>query len=58
MGAIQQLVDRMDLEEAISEIAAVVKQLLPLLGEQTRIDFIASIIEKSGGDKLGSMVQL
>jgi hypothetical protein len=58
MGEIQQLVDRMDPEEAISEIAAVVKRLFQLLGEKARIDFVASIIDESGGDKVGSMVQL
>jgi hypothetical protein len=58
MGGIQQLVDRMDPEQAFSEIASVVKRLFQVLGEQARIDFIASIIDKSGGDKVGSMVQL
>jgi hypothetical protein len=58
MGEIQQLVDRMDPEEAISEIAVVVKRLFPLLGEEARIDFLAGIIDKSGDDKVGSMVHL
>jgi hypothetical protein len=56
MSKIKQLVDNMDPYEAVSEIAAIMKNLLPLLSEEARLKFVAGLAEDSGGDKLTSMV--
>jgi hypothetical protein len=46
----------MDPYEATSEIAAIMKNLLPLLSEEARLKFVAGLAGDSGGDKLTSMV--
>jgi hypothetical protein len=56
MSKIKQLVDNMDPYEAASEIAAIMKNLLPLLSEEARLKFVAGLVGDSGGDKLTSMV--
>jgi len=55
---IQQIVDRMDPEEAASAIALVTKRLFPLLNEEARLKFIMSLGGDSGEDKVGSLVHL
>ncbi|MEJ2726972.1 MAG: hypothetical protein P8185_00445 [Deltaproteobacteria bacterium] len=56
MSKIKQLVNSMDPEAAASEIALIMKQLFPILGEEARFKFVKSLIGDSGGDKLTSMV--
>ena len=58
MGKIKQLVDSMDPDEAADEIAAIMKNLFPLLSEAARLKFVESLAGDSGGDKLTSMIHL
>lgn len=58
MGKIKQLVDSMDPYEAASEISTIMKNLFPLLSEEARLKFVASLAGDSKGDKVTSMVHL
>jgi len=55
---IQDVVDRMDPQQAVDEIAQVVKSLLPSLGEEARLRFIMELVGDSGEDKIAGMVHL
>ena len=56
MSKIKQVVERMDPEEAASEIASIMKKLFPLLSEETRLKFVAGLIGDPRADKVTSMV--
>jgi hypothetical protein len=58
MDAIQDLLERMDPEQALSEIARSVKTLLPMVGEEARIKFIMDLTGGAQDDKVSSMVHL
>jgi hypothetical protein len=55
---IQELVNNMEPQEAASALASVVKDLFPLLNEDTRIKFVMDLIGDSGDDKVSSLVHL
>jgi hypothetical protein len=56
MTKIEQLVDKMDPEEAASEITSIMKKLFPLVSEETRLKFVAGLAGDPGGDRVTSMV--
>ncbi len=58
MGEIQKVVDHMNPEEALDEIAIVAKRLFLLAGSEARARFIESLVKRSEDDKVGSMVHL
>lgn len=58
MNKIAKLLSSMDPEEAATETAAALKQLLPLLGEEGRNRFIMNLLGETGEDKISSMVHL
>ena len=55
---IQQIVDRMEPEEAASAIALVTKKLFPLLDEESRLRFVMNLVGESAEDKVASLVHL
>lgn len=55
---IQELVNNMEPQEAASALAFVIKDLFPLLDEDTRIKFVMDLIGDSGDDKVSSLVHL
>jgi hypothetical protein len=55
---IQELVNNMAPQEAASALAAVLKDLFPLLNEDTRGKFVMDLIDDAGDDKVSSMVHL
>jgi hypothetical protein len=55
---ILELVDNMEHQEAASALALVIKNLFPLLDENTRINFVMDLIGDSGDDKVSSLVHL
>jgi hypothetical protein len=55
---IQELVNNMEPQEAASALALVIKNLFPLLDEDSRIKFIMDLIGDSGDDKVSSLVHL
>lgn len=58
MNKIQELVDSMDPKAAAAEISEIMKRLFSLLGEESRLDFIMSVIGDTGKDKIGGLVHL
>lgn len=53
-----ELADNMEPQEAASALALVIKNLFPLLDEDTRINFVMDLIGDSGDDKVSSLVHL
>jgi hypothetical protein len=58
MNEITKIINNMDPENAANQTAAALKQLLPLLGEEGRNQFIINLLGETGQDKLSSMVHL
>ncbi|HSL39930.1 MAG TPA: hypothetical protein VK857_06120 [Desulforhopalus sp.] len=58
MNQLEHILNSLEPEEAIRQTAAALKQLLPLLGEESRTGFIIELIGESGKDKISSMVHL
>jgi hypothetical protein len=58
MEEILKIVDRMDPEEALTEIARALKMLFSALGEEARSEFLWNLMGESGGDKVASLVHL
>jgi len=53
-----KMVARMDPEEALGEIAKVLKVLFSALGEEARSQFLWDLMGESRGDKVSSLVHL
>lgn len=58
MEEMLKIVGRMDPEEALIEIAKVVKVLFSGLGEESRSQFLWDLMGESRGDKVSSLVHL
>jgi hypothetical protein len=58
MEEIYKIISRMDPEEAMAEIAKVLKALFSVLDEEARAGFLLELIGKSEGDKVSSLVHL
>ena len=58
MDEILKIVGGMDPEEALDEIAKVLKVLFSSLGEDARSQFMWNLMGESGGDKVSSLVHL
>jgi len=58
MKEIQQILERMEPEEALVELAPALKNILTLLDEEARIRFVTDMIGNGGEDKIASMVNL
>jgi hypothetical protein len=58
MEEILKIVGRMDPEEALEEIAKVLKALFSVLGEEARSQFLWELMGESKGDKVSSLVHL
>jgi hypothetical protein len=55
---IQELVKSMEPQEAASALALILKNLFPLLNEDTRVKFVTDLVDDAGDDKVSSMVHL
>ena len=55
---LQQIIDQLAPEEALKEMAVIIKKLFPLLEEQARLDFVVNLIGDAGSDKVSSLVHL
>jgi len=58
MGQILKMIDQMDPEQALAEIAKAMKALLPVLDEEARTRFLLDLVGESQGDKVSSLVHL
>ena len=55
---ILELIKKLDPEKASKEIALAVKTLFPLLDQESRLNFVVSLIGDAGADKVASLVNL
>ena len=58
MAAIQNIIDRMDPQKALTEISKVLKSLFSTLGAEARSEFLWELMGETGGDKVSGMVHL
>ncbi len=55
---IQESLDQMEPEEAVSALSIVVKRQLPLVEEDKRIKFVLDLVGEPSDEKLASLVHL
>ena len=58
MSHLEQLLNRLEPEEALKEIVHLIRKLFPLLDEKAHLDFIVNLIGDVGSDKVSSLVHL
>lgn len=58
MEEMQEIIRRMDPEEALTGIAKALKALLPVLDKEARTRFVLDLVGESEGDKVSSLVHL
>jgi hypothetical protein len=55
---IQELIDHMEPEEAASALSVVLRKILPLLTEETRLNLISNLVDTPSHEKVSSLVHL
>ena len=58
MAGIKKILDRLAPEAAIAEIAGALRELLPLVSDEVRLNFVVKLIGGASDDKVASMVHL
>jgi hypothetical protein len=58
MGQILKMIDQMDPEQALAEMAKALKALFLVLDEEARSRFLLDLVGDSKGDKVSSLVHL
>ena len=58
MSQIQEILDRMASDQALSQMTAALKKLFPLISEEEQLNFVANLLSGAGDDKVASMVHL
>ena len=58
MSQIQEILDRMAPDQALSQMAAALKKLFPLISGEEQLNFLANLLSDAGDDKVASMVHL
>jgi hypothetical protein len=58
MTGIQERLDRMAPEKALTEIGAALKKILPLVADEDRLNFVVNLIGGASDDQVASMVHL
>jgi hypothetical protein len=58
MPGIQGRLDRMTPEQALTEIGASLKKILPLVTDEDRLNFVVNLIGGASDDQVASMVHL
>jgi UTP-glucose-1-phosphate uridylyltransferase len=48
----------MEPDRALAVLVEIIKEMLPLVDEQARIDFVVSMLGQAGSDKVASLVDL
>lgn len=56
MAGIQEILKSMTPAQAMAEIAAKLKTILPLVTDEDRLNFVVNLIGGAGDDKVSSMV--
>ena len=55
---IREVIEKLAPEKALKEISLAVKNLFPLLDQESRLNFVVSLIGDAGADKVASLVNL
>jgi hypothetical protein len=55
---LEKLLGSVDPAQALPEIAALLKKVLPLVAEEDRLNFVVNLIGGAGDDKVASLVHL
>ena len=58
MEELQRILNNMEPGEALLAIGPVLKKVLTHLDEEVRVDFVTSLLDDPGADKVVSMVNL
>lgn len=58
MAGIKEIPKSMTPAQAMAEIAAKLKTILPLVTDEERLNFVVNLIGGAGDDKVSSMVHL
>ena len=58
MAGIQEILEHMPPSNAMAEIAAALKKILPLATDEDRLNFVVNLIGGTSDDKVASMVHL
>jgi len=58
MADIQEILGGMAPDQALAEIGVALKRLLPLVGDEDRLNFVVRLVGSAGDDKVSSMVHL
>ena len=58
MAEIKKILDRLAPEAALAEIAGALRELLPLVSDEVRLNFVVKLIGGASDDKVASMVHL
>jgi hypothetical protein len=58
MAGIQEVLAGMDSAQGLTEIAKALKNILPLVTEEDRMNFVINLIGGESSDKVASMVHL
>ncbi len=53
-----QILEGMDPDRALAAVAAALKRLFPVLGDEARLRFLADLVGDAGRDNVSSMVHL
>lgn len=58
MKEIQQILDKMEPEEALAELVPSIKKIISHLDEEAKVSLVAELIGGPNKDKISSMVNL
>jgi hypothetical protein len=58
MGQIRKMLSDMAPQEALSEIGAILQELISGLDDETKMDFLSRLFGAPGKDKVSSLVHL
>ncbi len=58
MPGIQERLERMTPGKALTEMAAALKKILPLVTDEDRLNFVVNLIGGASDDQVASMVHL
>lgn len=58
MDELKNIMHQMEPDKALSTLVEIIKELLPLLDEKARVDFVVSLLGETGSDKVASLVDL
>jgi len=53
-----QMLAGLDPDQALAAVAAALKRLFPVLEDEARLRFLATLVGDTGGDKVASLVHL